>query len=175
MTISLPYTSYFNVGDKETIEGTEVTLASNDFLVVDAGGIPNGETSKYPGVEANKSFTLGVTEPDIDDCFVFPNSVKVPLDTRASPLRLCVSAYHPSTKYHLEVHSTEPAFQFYTGRFIDVEARSDGSPKRAARAGFCVEPSRYVDAVNNEAWKDQVILKKGQVYGSKIVYKSWKA
>ena len=53
--------------------------------------------------------------------------------------------------------------------------REDGSGKKAARAGFCVEPSRYVDAVSREGWRGMVVVKKGEVYGSKIVYRGWKA
>lgn len=44
---------------------------------------------------------------------------------------------------------------------------------RGARAGFCVEPSRYVNAVNVDEWRAQVLLKRGEVYGSRVVYKGW--
>jgi len=140
--------SYFNIGDKETIEGTEVTLASHDFMKVDAGGIPDGKIEHYPGVDAGKAFTLGPVEPDIDDCFVFTDSVKAPLDTRSLPVRKNAEFYHPSTKYHLIVSSSEPAYQFYTGKFIDVEARKDG-PRRgklgmdfvSSQAGLWMRPA----------------------------------
>lgn len=84
-----------------------------------------------------------------------------------------VAAYHPDTKIHLEVWSTEPAFQFYTGKYVDVPAVG-GLPARPARAGFCVEPSRWVNAVNVPEWKDQTVLKKGETYGARIVYRAWK-
>lgn len=120
-------------------------------------------------------FTLGATAPDVDDVFVLnpqdPGSV--PIDTRASPLNKLVEAFHPDSKIHLEVHSTEPAFQFYTGKYIDVPA-VEGAPARGPRAGFCVEPSRWVNAVNVPEWKNQVVLKKGETYGARIVYKAWK-
>jgi len=76
---------------------------------------------------------------------------------------------------HLEVLTTEPAFQLYTGKYVDVAEREDGSVKKSARGGFCVEPSRYVDAVNRDEWRAMVVVKKGEVYGSKIVYRGWKA
>lgn len=124
---------------------------------------------------ANKPFTLGTTEPDIDDCFVSnqdPSSV--PVDTRSQPLDVKASFYHPESKIHLEVLSTEPAFQFYTGKYIDVPAVA-GVPARAKRSGFCVEPSRYVNAVNFEEYQTMVLLKKGEKYGSRIVYRTWEA
>lgn len=164
--------TYFNLAGRPTIEGTEVSLCTAEFLPVDAGGIPtSAATASYPAVTANKTFTLGASEPDIDDCFVV-SPPSIPLDTRPSPLTRLVKAYHPDSKIHLEVLSTEPAFQFYTGKYVDVEA-VEGLEKRGARAGFCVEPSRYVDAINREEWQGQVVLRPGEVYGSRTVYRAW--
>jgi aldose 1-epimerase len=150
-------------------------LITNKYQVVDDGGIPTGPIEEYPGVKPNTSFTLGEKEPDIDDCFVVNTDPKtIPLDSRSSPLQKIVSAYHPDSKIHLEIHSTEPGFQFYTGKYIDVPA-VEGLPARGARSGFCVEPSRYVDAINIPEARATTILKKGEKYGSKIVYRGWKA
>ncbi|KAF4637113.1 hypothetical protein G7Y89_g964 [Cudoniella acicularis] len=166
--------SYFNLSGNPTIEGTEVSLCSSDYLPVDEGGIPTGGPQSYAGVEANKIFTLGAEEPDIDDCFVVDPATasSVPLDTRTSPLTKLVTAYHPETKIHLEVLSTEPAFQFYTGKYIEVP-EVEGVAARGKRAGFCVEPSRYVNAINVPEWRGQVLLKKGKKYASRVVYRGW--
>ncbi|KAL3426337.1 aminotransferase class-III [Phlyctema vagabunda] len=161
--------SYFNLSGLPTIEGTEVTLNTNSYLPVDNGGIPNNGIDTYKSITPNKAFTLGAEEPAVDDCFIVnTDSASIPLDTRSEPLAKLVTAYHPSTKIHLEVLSTEPAYQFYTGGFIDVAA-VENVPARGKRSGFCVEPSRYVNAPNVDEWKSQVLLKKGQVYGSRIV------
>ncbi|KAI4693042.1 uncharacterized protein J4E88_001413 [Alternaria novae-zelandiae] len=173
--INMTNHSYFNLSGGPTITGTEVNLITNKYQVVDDGGIPTGPIEEYPGVSAKKTFTLGEKEPDIDDCFVAntdPSSI--PIDTRSSPLQKLASFYHPETKIHLEIHSTEPAFQFYTGKYIDVPAVGD-LPARGARAGFCVEPSRYVNAVNVPEYKSMMVLKKGEKYGTKIVYRGWHA
>ena len=168
---------YFNLAGTPTIEGTKVTLFTDLYLPVDETGIPIAGPSPYEGIKANTPFTLGPTEPDLDDCFVLntdPSSI--PLDTRSLPLKKLVHAYHPKSQIHLEVLSTEPAFQFYTGKYIDVPAIDEDGvnlPARGKRSGFCVEPSRYVDAVNREEWKDMVVLKKGTEYGSRIIYRAW--
>lgn len=165
--------SYFNLAGTPTIEETEITLSTNSYLPLDEGGIPTGGPTAYSGITSFKPFILGASEPDVDDCFIVsPSSTSIPLDTRTSPLTKLVSAYHPSTKIHLEVLSTEPAFQFYTGKYIDVPA-VEGNAARGPRSGFCVEPSRYVNAINVEEWRGQVVLKKGEVYGSRIVYRGW--
>ncbi|KAF2122141.1 galactose mutarotase-like domain-containing protein [Lophiotrema nucula] len=167
--------SYFNLTGGPTIEGTEVTLITNKYQVVDSGGIPTGPIEEYPGVTPNKAFTLGEKEPDIDDCFVVnTDSSSIPIDTRGLSLQKIASFYHPDSKIHLDISSTEPAFQYYTGKYIEVPA-VDGVPARGARAGFCVEPSRYVNAINVPEYKSQVVLKKGEKYGSKITYRAWAA
>ncbi|KAI5279047.1 hypothetical protein KEM54_004378 [Ascosphaera aggregata] len=167
--------SYFNIGDVPSIEGTEALLATDLFLPVDSTGIPTSGAVRYTSNEVTKPFYLGETSPDIDDTFIMNTDPKsVPIDTRSLPLQLNAAFKHPRTGIHLEVHSTEPAFQFYTGKYIDVPAVG-GAPARRPRAGFCVEPHRYVNAVNVPEWRSQVLLKRGQMYGSKIVYKAWKA
>ncbi|KAL2261387.1 hypothetical protein VTK26DRAFT_4257 [Humicola hyalothermophila] len=172
--INMTNHSYFNLTGKPTIEGTVVTLATNNYLPVDDGGIPTGGPKPFSKVEGNKPFTLGAQEPDIDDCFVInENAGSVPIDTRGLPLTKLVSAHHPDSKVHLEVYSTEPAFQFYTGKYISVP-EVPGVPARGPRSGFCVEPSRYVNACNVDEWKSQVLLKKGEKYGCRIVYRAWK-
>lgn len=166
--------SYFNLSGAPTITGTKAELSTNLYLPVDGNGIPTGGPTPYKGIEAATPFILGPEEPNVDDCFVFdtPAPSAVPIDTRSEPLRKLVTAFHPDTSIHLEVHSTEPAFQFYTGKYIDVPAVG-GVPARGPRSGFCVEPSRFVNAINVDEWKGQVLLKKGQVYGSRIVYRGW--
>lgn len=147
---------------------------TDQHLVVDENDIPTGEIKAFPGVQAGKPFVLGETEPDIDHCFVMnKDPFSVLLDTRQIPPRRLTSFYHPNTRLHFEVLSTEPAFQFYTGKYIDVPA-VDGAPARGPRSAFCVEPSRYINAINVDKWKDMVTLKKGQLWGAKIIYQGWK-
>lgn len=172
--INLTNHSYFNLSGGPSIEGTVVTLATDKYLPVDDGGIPTGGPAPFgKGIEGGKPFTLGAEEPDIDDCFVINEAAdSVPLDTRDSILKTLVEAYHPETKIHLEVASTDPAFQFYTGKYIDVPAVG-GLPARGKRSAFCVEPSRYVNAVNVDEWRSQSLVKKGDVYGARVVYRGW--
>ena len=150
-------------------------MITNKFQVVNDGGIPTGPIEEYPSVSPGKAFTLGEAEPDIDDCFVVnTDPTSVPIDTRTLPLQKVASFYHPDTKVHLEISTTEPAFQFYTGKYINVPA-VENVPPRGARSGFCVEPSRYVNAINIPEFKETMVLRRGQKYGSKIVYRGWEA
>ncbi|KAF2429494.1 bifunctional protein GAL10 [Tothia fuscella] len=166
--------SYFNLAGASTIEGTEVTLSTDLHQVVDNTSIPTGVIASFPGIEANKKFILGAQEPDIDHCFILNDQPRtVPVDTRELPMRLLAAFHHPTTKVHLEVHSTEPAFQFYTGRYIDVEAVGD-VPARGPRSGFAVEPSRYINSINYDEWRNMVVLQRGEKFGSRIEYRAWR-
>lgn len=166
---------YFNLSDGPTIEGSEVTLHTSKYLVVDQFLIPTGAIEDFPGVEANKPFVLGPTEPDIDHCFVVDTDLSdFVLDTRGRPLKPLISVSHPKTKLHLEVFSTEPSFQFYTGKHIKTTATAD-TPARGSRAGFCVEAARFINAVNVPEWRNQVVLKRGNIWGARTVHKAWKA
>ncbi|KAF9872839.1 aldose 1-epimerase [Colletotrichum karsti] len=170
--INMTNHSYFNLTGDETFAGTIATLATNAHLPRE-NGIPTGGPVPFPGIEGGKPFELGVDGPAVDDCFVVnENPGSVPVDTRKEPLRLHVHAKHPKNGVNLEVLSTEPAFQFYTGEGIDVPA-VEGAPARGKRSGFCVEPSRWVNAINVDEWKGQMLLKKGETYGTRIVYKAW--
>lgn len=173
--VSVTNHSYFNLSGSPTITGTDVILETVKYQVIDDTAIPIGPIEDFPGITAGRSFTLGETEPNIDHCFVIDtDGSNVPLDTRARPLTKLVTLSHPSTHLHLEISSTEPAFQFYTGQYVDIPATKD-SPAKPPRAGICVEPSRYINAVNVPEWRNQVVVKRGQVWGARSVYKAWKA
>lgn len=136
--------------------------------VKDENNIPTGELGLYPGIVANEEFTLGPSEPAVDHCFIVNTDLSsIPLDTRPTPLKKLCHFYHPSTKIHLEVLSTEPAFQFYTGEFVNVPS-VDGVPPRGPRSGMCIEASRYINAINDERWKPMVVLKRGQIWVSNL-------
>ncbi|GKT82518.1 aldose 1-epimerase [Colletotrichum tofieldiae] len=170
--INMTNHSYFNLTGDETFAGTIATLATNAHLPRE-NGIPTGGPVPFPGIEGGKPFELGVDGPAVDDCFVVTEKPgSVPIDTRREALKLHVHVRHPKNGVNLEVLSTEPAFQFYTGEGINVPA-VEGAPARGKRSGFCVEPSRWVNAINVPEWKGQMLLKKGETYGTRIVYKAW--
>ncbi|KAK9476226.1 galactose mutarotase-like domain-containing protein [Lipomyces japonicus] len=162
--LNLTNHAYYNVGAKPTIEGVQVTLGATDSLVVDSNLIPTGAIKPYPGIN-NTTFTFGPagTVPDVDDCFVFSDVDTTKLDTRNLPFRQMAHVYSDQTKINLVGHTTEPAFQFYTGRFVNT-------PEYPHHSGLCLESSRYVDAINRPEWQAQWILGKNQVYGSKTKY-----
>ncbi|KAL1851802.1 hypothetical protein Plec18170_006105 [Paecilomyces lecythidis] len=172
--VSVTNHSYFNISGGPTIAGTRAQLFTDKYLPVDSTLIPTGAIDKYDAVNVTEPFDLQATEPAIDNCFVMDTDPSnVPLDTRGRPLKRLAQFSHPNTGLRLEIESTEPAFQFYTGSGVDVPA-AEGVPARGPGAGFCIEPSRFIDAANRPEWKPMVALKKGQVWGAKNLYRAWK-
>jgi aldose 1-epimerase len=171
--INMTNHTYFNLTGDETVDGTNVILSTNTYLPVD-NGIPTGGPVEHSSVESGKAMTLGAKEPAFDNCFTTATDpASVPVDTRSEPLQLHLAASHPKSGIHLQVLSTEPAFQFYTGDFTDVPA-VEGAPARGPRSAFACEPGRWVNAPNVPEWKDMTLLRKGETYGARIVYKAWK-
>lgn len=164
---------YFNLTGAPTISGTEVTLCTAQHLPKDEQNIPASGPEPFPGIKAHEKLTIGDSWPVVDHCFIVnedPSSI--PIDTRNLPLQRMVETYHPQSQIHVNVWGTEPAFQFYTGENTRVPAIG-GLPAQGSRSAFCVEPSRYVNAPQEEAWRRMVLLKKGEKYGSRIVYQGW--
>lgn len=171
--INMTNHSYFNLTGDATIDGTQVTLSTNNHLPLDGNSIPTGNPVPYPGLDTTKTFTLGIQKPEIDHCFTTTvDPASVPIDTRSQPLNSNVDSFHPKTGIHLQVLSTEPSFQFYTGHCTDVPA-VDGASARGSRSGFCCEPGRWINACNVPQWKGMTVLKRGETYGSRIVFKAW--
>ena len=123
------------------------------------------------------SFQFGTDSPSFDDCFLMEPAEPVPLDTRLGPLRVLASLFNPTTNLNLEILSTEPAFQLYTGEGISVPKlktiEGDVIPAKGPRAGIAIEPSRYVDAQRKE-WRAQCLLRKGKTWGARTRYRAWK-
>nr|WNH42893.1 bifunctional UDP-glucose 4-epimerase/aldose 1-epimerase [Saccharomyces arboricola]WNH42897.1 bifunctional UDP-glucose 4-epimerase/aldose 1-epimerase [Saccharomyces arboricola] len=160
--------TYFNLNKphEDTIKGTEIKVVSSKSVDVDKNVIPTGHIVDRDIATFNslKPTVLGPKDPEYDYCFVVDENVKPnQIDTSNNELKLVVEAFHPESNITLEVLSTEPTYQLYTGDFLSVGY--------TARQGFAVEPGRYIDAINQKEWKDCVTLKRGETYGSKIVYR----
>ena len=123
----------------------------------------------------------------IDDCFIVDPSqsfASIPIDTRSLPLRTLATLYGEKSGIHLRVESTEPAFQFYTGKFIDVPAWQAGKGEDGVEyeggegynpnSGVCIEPSRYVDCAARQEWRNQCLLKRGEIFGARSRYWAWR-
>ena len=157
--INLTNHSYFNITGDANFDGTNISMLSNKYLEINQG-LPSGKIVTDNSFAPLEPFCL--TNRTFDDCFIVSPSIDS-VDTRAAQLKTLVEITHPKSPMKLSIASTEPSFQLYTGDGVNTDGFG-------ARCGFCVEPTRYVDAINSKEWRDQVILSKGEVYGSLTKY-----
>ena len=93
------------------------------------------------------------------------------LNEQNSGMRFAASAVHPESGRKLEVFTTEPGMQLYTGNFLDGTLplqHGDGNYEK--RSGFCFETQHYPDSPNQENFPS-VVLEPGEVYSSKTSFK----
>ena len=174
--VNLTQHSYFNLsGDfnKEILDH-EVVLNAASFLAVDATLIPTGEIKNVKGTPfdftAPKKIGRDITIEDpqlkfglgYDHCWV--------LTDQSSENKFVASAYDPESGRMLEVYSTEPGVQFYTGNFLDGSLASKKGGFYKHRTGFCLETQHFPNAPNEPAFPSTV-LNPNEVYESQTTYK----
>ena len=84
-------------------------------------------------------------------------------------LVLAARIYEPTSGRALEVSTTEPAVQFYTGNFLDGTVTGKQGHVYKRRYGFCLETQHYPDSPNHPDFP-MTILKPGETFRSKTVF-----
>lgn len=91
------------------------------------------------------------------------------LNGRSGTLRLAARVVEPRSGRVLEVYTTEPGIQFYTGNFLDG-VRGKGGQAYQRRGAFCLEAQHFPDSPNKPNFPSTV-LRPGQRYRQTTVYK----
>jgi len=76
----------------------------------------------------------------------------------------------PRSGRALEVYTTEPGIQFYSGNFLDGSIIGKSGKPYLKRGGFCLEAQHYPDSPNRPEWPS-VVLRPGQTYRQTTVYR----
>jgi aldose 1-epimerase len=169
--VNLTNHCYFNLsaGKDSTILDHELMLAANKFTDVDAVLIPTG---KLPDVKNTPmDFTAAKKIGKEIDAVKGGYDHNWVLNKKGNALESITTLYHAASGRFMEVFTTEPGMQFYSGNFLDgTLTNTKNKQKYVLHAGLCLETQHFPDGPNQPTFPN-TILKPGEKYTHTSVYK----
>jgi aldose 1-epimerase len=173
--VNLTNHSYFNLsGDlsKEIVDH-QLLLRAPQFTPVDSTLIPTGELRAVRGTpfDFTKPTVIGARINQDDEQLKFGKGYDhnwVLEKAEKTGLRLAAEVFEPTNGRVLQVLTTEPGIQFYSGNFLDGTAKGKGGQLYAHRTGFCLETQHFPDSPNHPNFPSTV-LKPGETYRTSTV------
>jgi aldose 1-epimerase len=171
--INLSNHSYFNLAGRtnESILGHQLMLATDHYTPVDETLIPTGEIAPVSGtpLDFTQPTDIGKRLGELkgepkgyDHNFV--------LNSGGKALALAARVYEPKTGRLMEMYTTEPGVQFYSGNFLDGSNKGKDGIVYRKHHGFCLEAQHYPDSIHHPNFPS-TILEPGKTYTQTTIYK----
>lgn len=167
--------AYFNLAGEGDVLDHALQIFGSRFLPVDAGLIPTGEQRPVAGTAMDfRSATairsrLAPDDPQLRDARGGYDHTWV-LDHKHGDLALAARLQAPRTGVEMEVWTTQPGLQFYSGNFLDGSLAGKQGQRYEKHAGLCLETHHFPDSPNRPEFPSTV-LAPGVAYRHTTVYR----
>ncbi|MCX5644290.1 MAG: galactose mutarotase [Phycisphaerae bacterium] len=168
--LNLTNHTYWNLAGQGTGEilRHELMLEATRFTIVDKTLIPVGITASV--VDTPLDFlaprNIGARIRQLNNGYDH-NFV---LNGKPGAMKSCARVYEHTSGRIMEIATTEPGVQLYTGNFLDDSIIGKGGKVYGKRTGFCLETQHYPDSPNKPSFPSTV-LEPGQRFASTTVHK----
>jgi aldose 1-epimerase len=168
--VNLTNHSYWNLsaGMDSTILGHHLLIDADRFTEVDQKLIPTGQLPSVKGTAMDFNAPRIVGNDIMKVAGGYDHNWV--LNKNGNELKLAATLYHPGTGRYMEVRTTEPGVQFYSGNFLNGSLTGKGGAKYVKHAGLCLETQHFPDSPNQPSFPN-TILKPGETYTQTTIYK----
>jgi aldose 1-epimerase len=167
--VNLTNHAYFNLsgGKDSTVLEQELRIHASKYTPVNDSLIPTGLLAPVGGTAMDFQKTKKIGK-DIDDVKGGYDHNFV-IDRKDSGLVIAATAFDPGSGRRMEVWTTQPGIQFYTGNFLDGSLTGRDGKKIVRHGAFCLETQHFPDSPNEPSFPS-TILEPGQTFHELTVY-----